>query len=351
MKRAVSLVGVFALDWNSTETDGISGLPPHWLRAGSSWRWQGQARCLDGHADLLRLGLADGDCDIRARARPVAARLGGTILPADTASTQPPTPAMGFVLTDGVTLFSARLVQTAGGQWIAAFANSLPPQGQLLYVVENAVALDEDHPPTDARTQQQDVICFADDTLIATPQGARPIHQLKAGDLVLTQDNGPQPVIWIGTSRICGMAMRRYPRLRPIRLRGGMLGIGQPDEDLRVSPAHRLLMRGARARALFNLDEVLVRACDLLDHPGVTQDVALHGATYMHLLLEHHQIIFANNLPTESFHPAFAAPAVLRPHRAALRAVFSGLDDGNGAYYGDTARRYLGTAETALLAA
>jgi len=350
MKRAASLVGVFALDWASTETDGIPGLDPQWLRAGSSWRWNGDVHCLDGRADVLRLGLAQDGLDIHARARPVAARLGGNLPRFEVTAPLPAAPAMGFMLTDGLSLFSARIVQVAG-RWVVVFANGMPPKGQILYVVENAIAPDQDAASDPAQSQPQDVICFADDTLIATPTGPRPIHQLQAGDLVLTQDDGPQPVIWTGTSRVCGMAMRRYPHLRPIRLRGGVLGTAQPDEELRVSPGHRLVMRGARARALFNLDEVLVRARDLLDHDGVTQDMALHGATYMHLLLEQHQIIFANNVPTESFHPAFATPDLLRPHRASLRAVFAGLDHEGAVSYGETARRYLGTAETALLAA
>lgn len=350
MKRAASLVGVFALDWNSTETDGIPGLAPQWLRAGSSWRWSGNVHCLDRRADVLRLGLAQGALDIHARARPVAARLGGNLPRFEAATHRPAAPAMGFMLTDGVSSFSARIVQVAGC-WVVVFADGMPPKGQVLYVVENAIRPDHNASGNTVQSQPQDVICFADDTLISTPKGPRPIHQLRAGDFVLTQDDGPQPVVWTGTSRVCGMAMRRYPYLRPIRLRGGVLGIAQPDEELRVSPGHRLVMRGARARALFNLDEVLVRACDLLHHDGVTQDTALHGATYMHLLLEHHQIIFANNVPTESFHPAFASPDLLRPHRAILRAVFSGLDYDGAASYGETARRYLGTAETALLAA
>ena len=351
MTRAAFLVGVFALDWNFTQTDGIAGLEPQWLRVGSSWCWHGEIHCLDGRGDVLRLGGMVGAArDIRPRARHIAARLGGHVPPLDALAHPPQAPAVGVVLTDGTTLFSARLVQAAG-RWVAVFADGMPPQDQTLYVVESAVTPKQCLSPEAPLPQQQDIICFADDTLIATPTGPRAIHQIQAGDMVLTQDDGPQPVIWTGTSRVCGMAMRRYPHLRPIRLCRGVLGAGHPDEDLRLSAGHRVLIHGARARALFNSDEVLVRAGDLLDHAGVSQDMALHGVTYMHLLLERHQIIFANNVPTESFHPAFATPEVLRPHLAALRAVLPGLRAAGASSYGDTARRCLGRAETALLAA
>ncbi|MGP9790362.1 Hint domain-containing protein [Roseinatronobacter sp. NSM] len=352
MTRAAFLVGVFALDWNSTQTDGIAGLEPQWLRVGSSWCWRGEIHCLDGQGDVLRLGgMLGATRDIRARARHVAARLGGHVPPADALPHRPEAPMMGFVLTDGTTVFSARLVHAAG-RWIAVFADGMPPQDQTLFVIESAVNTEQCRAPAaPALAQQQDIICFADDTLIATPSGPRAIHQIQAGDLVLTQDDGPQPVIWTGTSRVCGMAMRRYPHLRPIRLCSGVLGAAQPIDDLRVSAGHRVLIQGARARALFNNDEVLVRAGDLLDHAGVSQDMALHGVTYIHLLLERHQVIFANNVPTESFHPAFAAPEVLRPHLATLRAVLPELGAAGAVSYGDTARRCLGRAETALLAA
>ncbi|MDD7971096.1 Hint domain-containing protein [Roseinatronobacter alkalisoli] len=349
MTRAAPLTGVFALDWNSTETDGVSGLDPRWLRAGARWCWTGDVQCLDARTDVLRLGRANGYRDIRQRARQVAARLGGHELPPEDMPLQPAAPVMGFVLTDGHAVYTARLVHAAG-HWVAVFEDGMPPQAQPLYVVESAIDTGRCETDAAAAPLQQGVVCFADDTLISTPTGPRPVHQLCAGDLVLTQDDGPQPVVWTGTSRLSGMALRRYPHLRPVRLRRDVLGTGQPDDDLRVSPGHRLLMRGARARALFNIDEVLVRACDLLDHGGVTQDAALHGITYMHVLLERHQIIFANNVPTESFHPGFAAPELLRSHRASLRAVLPELEQGP-ASYGDTARRCLGVAETALLAA
>ncbi|MFN6977544.1 MAG: Hint domain-containing protein, partial [Gemmobacter sp.] len=40
--------------------------------------------------------------------------------------------------------------------------------------------------------------CFTPGTLIATPRGERPIEDLKAGDKVITRDNGIQEIRWIG---------------------------------------------------------------------------------------------------------------------------------------------------------
>lgn len=340
---AAPLMGVFAIDWQQTETDAAQGLAPDWLRVGASWRWSGTPLRLDAAAAVMRLGPAQASPDIHPRARAIAARLGCTVLDRTDNHIDRSAPAMGLALTDGARIYHARLVQTARG-WVVVFEGFLPPPGQELFIMDKAVTTNPAPQP------RQEVICFTDDTVIATANGPRPIDQLQPGDLVQTLDNGLQPVLWVGRSRLSGLALQRFPHLRPIRLRRGALGTGEPDEDLRVSPAHRLLVRGARARALFGEDEVLACARDLVDHQAIAPDLAQHGLSYIHLLLESHQIIFANGVPSESFHPAFAPAASLRQHRRALHQVMPDLCD-TPESYGPPARRCLNMAESALLAA
>lgn len=343
MTQPPTPLGVIAISWAQTETDGVAGLDLRWLQCGATWRWQGQTVRLDGAANALHPGAPLRMEDLNKRARPVAERLSGAASPIP--ATVPPDrdpPPMALVLTDGATVFTGRLVAAAGG-WIIVFAGALPPPEQDLFI------LDVRLPPAFA-SRPQDVICFADDTLIATPDGAVCIDQLRPGDLVLTKDDGPQPVLWTGRSHLSGLALRRFPHLRPIRLRDGALGTGRPEDDLRVSPGHRLLVGGERARALFGAAEVLVCARDLVDHGAITQDLALHGVTYVHLLLERHQIVFANGVPTESFHPALAAPEILHQHRRELSALHPDLCLQPDSY-GQVARRCLRRGEVALLAA
>lgn len=47
--------------------------------------------------------------------------------------------------------------------------------------------------------------CFVAGTLIATPSGEQTAETLMPGDLVLTQDDGPQPLHWIGTHTVAAM--------------------------------------------------------------------------------------------------------------------------------------------------
>lgn len=332
------LRGVYAVAWQNIHVDGTSALDPHWVQVGAELCWHGRAVRLDAQSDLLSFGKTQMPRAEGARA--MAERLTGLAHRDRPEPAMAETPQGGLLLTDGHRRFTMRLI-ARDASWLAVFAEGLPPPGAPLWVIETRVAALPSPP--------QSVICFASETVIATPSGPRPIDRIAQGDTVLTRDNGPRPVVWAGQSSLSGLALRRHPHLRPIRLRRGALG-GVPDEDLRISPEHRVLVTGPRAHALFGCDEVLVRAADLLDYRAIAPDLALHGVVYVHLLLEDHQVLFANGLPCESFHPGLAAPDMLRHHRADLRAVMPDIADAPDRF-GPTARRCLSAGEAALLAA
>lgn len=344
MTQATSLGGVFALPWAQTETDGVAGLDPEWLRIGASWTWHGTGIRLDGAPSVLRLRAGNDQRHLQDRARAVAERLSGTFGPIPGIEALQPPPAHGFVLTDGETVYVARLVTHRAG-WLVVFDGAIPLQGRMLWVTAcNLAPL-----PTNAHATQ-DVICFTSDAMISTPDGPIPIARINAGDKVLTRDNGPQPVLWIGQTTLSGLALRQHPSLRPIRLRRNALLQGLPGDDLCVSPAHRIVVSGPKARELFNCDEVFARAADLINFSTIAPDPALHGVTYVHLLFEAHQIIYANGVPTESFHPALAPAQTLRQHRHALSQIspeWVAQPDS----YGPMARRCVSPGEAALLAA
>ena len=164
--------------------------------------------------------------------------------------------------------------------------------------------------------------CFAVGTRLATPDGWRPIEDLRIGDRLMTQDHGLQPVQWIGraTCRAAGALM-------PVRISAGALGHGLPCRDLMVSPQHRMLLRSRIAARMMGQHEVLVPAKKLLGLPGVTLADDLATVTYLHLLFDHHEIVFAEGAPTESLLPGPQAIAALGPEvEAELRVLFPDLE-------------------------
>ena len=130
----------------------------------------------------------------------------------------------------------------------------------------------------------------------------------------------------------------------------GALGVDRPDSELLVSPEHRLLIKGNVARALFNTPEVLVMARDLVNDHSVTIDQAMREVTYIHLLLPRHQIVWANGVETESFHPASAALSTLDDGDRKRLLAFNAAFEVEPNLYGAYARRCLNGPEAALLA-
>ncbi|WP_126976479.1 Hint domain-containing protein [Frigidibacter oleivorans] len=187
------------------------------------------------------------------------------------------------------------------------------------------------------------VPCFTAGTLIRVPGGERPVEALRPGDLVLTRDDGPQPLRWIGRRRVAAEG-----DLAPVHIAAGTFG---PHRDLTVSPLHRILLRDARAQLLFGEDEVLVAARDLVDGRAVRR---LPGGTvdYVHLLFDRHQIVLSEGLPSESFLPGPVMARSLEAEvLAEIVAVFPELDPATGAGYGPSARRTLRPFEARVLAA
>lgn len=143
-------------------------------------------------------------------------------------------------------------------------------------------------------------ICFARDTLIATPDGQQRVQDLQPGDLVLTRDTGPQPVRWVGHRDLAPWQLAKAPQLAPIRIRAGALGNGLPHSDLIVSPQHRIAISDWRAELMFGSQTVLVPAKSLLNDTSIIVDRTLSAVSYYHVLLPDHALILANGHWAES---------------------------------------------------
>lgn len=189
----------------------------------------------------------------------------------------------------------------------------------------------------------ENIICFVPGTLIATPAGLRRIEDLTVGDPVITQDNGIQDVGWIGKTTVRGQ-----DRFAPVKFNKSVWP-GATD-DLTVSPQHRMLIKGYRAELLFGQSEVLVPAVHLIDGLDVVRQPQ-DSVTYVHIMFQQHEIVFANGIPTESFHPgACGVDALACQARDELFTLFPGLRS-NPNSYGATARMSVKAREAKLLIA
>ncbi|KGM88253.1 RTX toxin [Roseovarius mucosus DSM 17069] len=187
----------------------------------------------------------------------------------------------------------------------------------------------------------ENIICFTPGIGILTPRGERPVESLRAGDLVITRDHGPQPIRWIGRRTVPGI-----DRFAPVRVAAHVLdGARAP---LLVSPQHRFLFTGYKAELLFGCDEVLVAARHLVDGLAVTQEEQA-AVTYIHVMFDQHEVIYAEGAATESFHAGdIGISAISDQAREEMFSIFPELRSNPNAY-GATARPCLKRHEAKLL--
>ncbi|MCP5085936.1 MAG: calcium-binding protein [Rhodobacteraceae bacterium] len=166
------------------------------------------------------------------------------------------------------------------------------------------------------------VPCFVAGTMIETRKGPVPVENIKAGDRVDTLDSGLQPVIWAGSRKLSSEDFAANPKLRPICISAGSLGYGLPEEDLMVSPQHRIFIESRMVEQVFNERQILVPAKKLIGTPGIYQVEDPAAVTYHHLLLSEHQIVFSNGAPTESL---FVGPEAVKSLSLRAQAEISAL--------------------------
>ena len=351
---STGFIGTYVMSWSQAELDGQKTPQLSALRVGATWSWRGEPVRVDGPGNVLQLDRGAGERELRRRAARAVRRFVGAALEPGQFDTNPncedldmndPVVDGGFVVTDGSSSYTASLIALPGAPPLVMFVDELPVPGRDYWVVQ-ASKVDA---VLAAGPKGDGMICFTPGTRIATAFGPVAVQDLRVGDKVLTKDNGPQPIVWAGVQRISGARLYAMPDLRPVRIRAGAFGIKQPHQALLVSPAHRMLVSGRSALALFNTPEVLVTARDMIDGSRVVLDTRIKEVTYVHLLLENHEVIWANGVETESFHPANASMASLASADRARLMSDMPLVGRDPMLYGDFVRRNLTKSEAAIM--
>ncbi|CAM4318628.1 Hedgehog/Intein (Hint) domain-containing protein [Bordetella tumbae] len=134
--------------------------------------------------------------------------------------------------------------------------------------------------------------CFVNGTLIETDSGPVAVESLAVGDKVMSL-TGLRTVKWIGWRHYQGAVLRTHEQRAeslPIRILTGALGANLPSQDLRVSPWHHLY-----------IDEVLIRAKDLVNGKSIFQETNVIDFSYYHVELDRFDVILAHGVLSESW--------------------------------------------------
>lgn len=230
---------------------------------------------------VQRLGVRPGKCGALAIAPDSALGTPGNAVHLDAALT--------MMTATGTTTELLVLVEVdAAGDVAQVYAMPLAPlRARTDYTL---VGIDRDG----AKSRFAEVACvsFSRGTHVTLASGAQmPIEDLRVGDMVLTRDDGPRPLRWIGAATV-----RAVGDFAPIRIRAGALNNAG---DLVVSPDNRLFIYQRSDVVGAGRHEVLVRAQHLVNGDSVVrQDGGF--IDYFQLLFDEHQIIYAEGIAAET---------------------------------------------------
>ncbi|SMX47446.1 Hint domain-containing protein [Maliponia aquimaris] len=178
-------------------------------------------------------------------------------------------------------------------------------------------------------------ICFEQSVRVATPRGYVRVDKLEVGQTVCTWGGTKREVRWLGHKSVDGTGS-----MAPVRFAKGTIG---NFATVKLSPQHRVLISAPEADLQFGASEVLVPAISLVDGKNVRQ-VQKETVTYVHILLDRHDILIAEGAPCESLFPGLRTRELLSAEdRAAISSVTAGFD-------GAPCRPLLRRAEGALIA-
>lgn len=139
---------------------------------------------------------------------------------------------------------------------------------------------------------------------VRTPCGPRRVEFVRKGDLIVTRDNGLQPVRLIWTQTVKAAEMAADPSLAPVILKPRAIGPMMPQRELAVGRAHRLLIPGWRLEDEEDSTSCLVPARDVAGiNDNAFVDRPETDITYYNIVFDEPQVFCANGLPIESFSP------------------------------------------------
>ena len=143
-----------------------------------------------------------------------------------------------------------------------------------------------------AETPNEQNICFLENTGILTENGYLNIESLKIGDLVKTKSGKSLPVKWIGIQTVDVKMIANPLNAFPVLIKKDAIDNNVPSRDLNVSPNHAI-----------EIDGLLINAGALVNGVNILQLNPTESFKYYHIELDSHELVIAENTPTESYLP------------------------------------------------
>ncbi|WP_147127326.1 Hint domain-containing protein [Shimia ponticola] len=143
-------------------------------------------------------------------------------------------------------------------------------------------------------------MAFARGTLIQTSDGYVAVEDLFPGMDIMTADQGPQPLMWMGATTIVpGAPGQTEAATRLTRIATETFGPGRPTQDLMLGYGARLFRATHRDHPMGHFK----KASELIDGMSAVDIYPPSPVRVFHLALKGHARLIANGVEVESFHP------------------------------------------------
>ncbi|MBY8974772.1 Hint domain-containing protein [Rhodobacteraceae bacterium NNCM2] len=161
---------------------------------------------------------------------------------------------------------------------------------------------------------------FTPGTVIRCPDGGKRVETLMPGDLVCTAGNGNMAIRSVERHILGGADLA--PHHQPVRIERSAFGGGFPRRDLTLSPHHRIAIRGARLALMTGRNDGVIPVAELVGQEGVRR-LDRTEVHYVQVLLDAHEMIFANGWAAETSDPAASTTDPV-PETVGLPAMAAG---------------------------
>lgn len=147
--------------------------------------------------------------------------------------------------------------------------------------------------------------------MVATKEGPQPVDWLRAGDMVLTRDNGYQPILYLAQITL---PPDTPPEYLPLSVPGETFGTGLPARQLTLTAGSQILLASPQLELLFGETEMFARLDQVKSN--LRTRISTTRQALWSIVLPEPEVILAEGLWIGS---ALASPSFLDllPERAA----------------------------------